>query len=121
MAVHGPAGDHQRHDRSARDQRRPDPLCRVERLRVGGTDQGQQTGESDRGHHRAPPGGRTGPAADEERRHGQREHYGERPQRLHQAQRTEREGDDVQQTAEAVERDRRPPAGPAQRSVLSGG
>ncbi len=118
MPVRGPGRDHQAHDRTGGDDGHGHPLSGVQRPRVGRGDQGQQTGEPHRRHDRAPPGRGTRPAADEQRRHRQGHHDGQRAQRLHQAQRTERQRHHVQYAAETVEPDRRPPARPAQRRVL---
>lgn len=79
--------------------------------------QRQQTRESDRGQHRPAPSRRTRPAPYEDGRHRQCEHDGERPQRLHQAQRPVGERHHVQQRTEAVQPHRDPPAAPAQRRV----
>lgn len=79
--------------------------------------QGQQPRQAHRGHDGAPPGRRTRPPVYEHGGHGQREDDRERAQRLDQAQRTVRERHHVQQGAEAVQPDRDPPAGPAQRRV----
>lgn len=79
--------------------------------------QRQQPGQPHRGQHRTAPGRRTRPAVHEEGRHRQREHDGQRTERLDQAERPVREGHHVQQGAQAVQPDRTPPAGPAQRRV----
>ncbi len=83
--------------------------------------QRQQPGQPHRGQHRPAPGRRTRPAVHEEGRHRQREDDGQRTERLDQAQRAVREGHHVQQGAQAVQPDRTPPAGPAQRRVRAVG
>lgn len=79
--------------------------------------QGQQPGQPGRGQDGPAPGGGSRTAPYEHGRHREREDDGQSPQRLHQAQRPVSQRHHVQHGAEAVQRDRGVPGGPAHRRV----
>lgn len=118
--AHPPGRQEQHRRRGRRHRQQQAPLRARQGLpaaRAVPAGQRQQPRQAHGGQQRPAPGRRTGPAPDEHGRHRQGEHDGQRPQRLDQAQRSVREGQHVQQRAEAVEGDRHPPAGPAQGRV----